>query len=80
MARNAKQKAAQHGQRVLHHPRHREQRKRKISDILGWWDLSFITDLAYKYRRKNSWRAEINDVADPAVPVQVPADPDMMDI
>ena len=81
MARNSKQKAAQHGQRVPHLPRHREQKKRKVTDILGWFDLSFIVNLSYKFRRLSSWQAEINDgqVQDPIV-VADPADPDLRDI
>ena len=40
--------------------------KRDISTVLSWFDWEFWHgSVGFKFRRLNSWRGEVNEVAEP---------------
>ena len=47
------------GDRVAHHA---VRGKRKIMEILSWWDYEFWTSMRFTFRRLASWQPAINDV------------------
>ena len=58
-----RRRVAHLGDRAAHHS---IRAKRKIMEILSWWDRDFWAGLSFKFRRLATWLPGINDVIEEA--------------